>query len=105
MLLDKHRAEPTEKPSGADENANSYVDYGFGSDESRFAGCHRFRVTRLPPALETLETTDGQIRIDLEHFRCNPQKNVPSLAERFQWFHFLYAKALFANGIQALLAR
>ncbi|KIH92418.1 hypothetical protein SPBR_03214 [Sporothrix brasiliensis 5110] len=104
LLVDKHIAALDATPSKPVEtvDVNSYVDYGFGSDTSRFAGCHRFRVTRLPP---TPETSDAQIRIDLEHFRCNPRENVPSLAEPIQWFHFLYAKALFANGIQALLKR
>lgn len=102
LMLDKHIAEPAKEPPSADETDNSYVDYGFGSDEARFAGCHRFRVTRLPAATET---SDAQVQIDLEHFRCNPQQNIPSLAESFQWFHFAYAKALFANGIQAILKR
>ncbi|KAL1893034.1 hypothetical protein Sste5346_006715 [Sporothrix stenoceras] len=102
LLVDKHISEPEKEPSSADETVNSYVDFGFGSDEARFAGSHRFRVTRLPAATET---TDAQVQIDLEHFRCNPQQNIPSLAERIQWFHFLYAKLLFANGIQAILKR
>lgn len=102
LMLDKHIVEPTKEPFSEDESVSSYVDYGFGSDEARFAGCHRFRVTRLPAATET---SDAQVQIDLEHFRCNPQQNIPSLAESFQWFHFAYAKALFANGIQAILKR
>ncbi|KAK9241727.1 hypothetical protein V1506DRAFT_549854 [Lipomyces tetrasporus] len=101
LLVDKHVAEPSDANS-------SHVDHGFGSDESMFAGCHRFRVTRLPSVAETTgqgEGRDSQIRIDLEHFRCNPQKNVPSWAEHIETFHYIYAKSLFAKGIQALLSR
>ncbi len=27
----------------------SYLDFGFGSDEAPFAGCHRFSILRNPP--------------------------------------------------------
>ncbi|CAK7205366.1 hypothetical protein SEUCBS139899_008136 [Sporothrix eucalyptigena] len=100
----------TDKQVNANGNAkipctSSYVDYGFGSDEARFAGCHRFRVTRLPAS--GIKANDGQIRIDLEHFRCNPKENIPTWAERVpaEAFHYVYEKALFANGIQALMSR
>jgi hypothetical protein len=79
----------------------SYVDYGFGSDEFIFGGCHRFQITRLPVA----EKEEAQIQIELQHLRCNPQKNQPSLAEYIERFHYVYAKMLFANGIQALMLR
>lgn len=79
----------------------SYVDYAFGSDEFVFSGCHRFQITRLPAA----EEEEPQILMELLHLRCNPQKNQPSAAEYVERFHYLYAKSLFANGIQALLLR
>lgn len=98
-MLDKHIDEPSECSS-------SYVDYSFGSDESSFAGCHRFRVTRV--ASRELEgearRLEPQVRVDLEHFRCNPQKDLLSKAEFIERFHFVYAKSLFANGIQQVLA-
>ncbi|KAL2678509.1 hypothetical protein Neosp_009256 [[Neocosmospora] mangrovei] len=94
-LLNKHMAvvPSVEEPS--------YVDYGFGSDEFIFGGCHRFQITRLPVA----EKEEAQIQIELQHLRCNPQKNQPSPAEYIERFHYIYAKMLFANGIQALLSR
>ena len=79
----------------------SYVDYAFGSDQSIFGGCHRFQITRLP----IVEKEEPQIQMELQHFRCNPQKNRPSVAEYIERFHYVYAKSLFANGIQALLVR
>ncbi|RSM06706.1 hypothetical protein CEP52_005550 [Fusarium oligoseptatum] len=79
----------------------SYVDYGFGSDEFVFGGCHRFQITRLP----VVEKEEAQIQIELQHFRCNPQKNQPPVAEYIERFHYVYAKMLFANGVQALLSR
>ena len=79
----------------------SYVDYAFGSDQFIFGGCHRFQITRLP----IIEKEEPQIQMELQHFRCNPQKNRPSVAEYIERFHYVYAKSLFANGIQALLVR
>lgn len=94
-LLSKHIAAvpSVEEPS--------YVDFGFGSDESIFGGCHRFQITRLPVS----EKEEAQIQIELHHLRCNPQKNQPSWAEYIERFHYVYAKMLFANGVQALLLR
>lgn len=108
-LLDKHIAEPS-------DHSSSYVDFGFGSDEFTFAGCHRFEITRLPPNIDSESESESgsgsqgkkpepQVQIQLQHFRCNPQRNVPSVAEYVQRFHCGYAKALFANGVQSLLER
>lgn len=98
-MLDKH----IDKPS---DHSSSYVDYGFSSDESSFTGCHRFRVTRVASAKLEGEANElePQVRVDLEHFRCNRQKNELSKAEFIERFHFVYAKSLFANGIQLVLA-
>lgn len=109
-MLDKHIAEPSDYSS-------SYVDFGFGSDEFTFAGCHRFEITKLAPSNMDSESEseassgsqgkqpEPQVQIQLQHFRCNPQRNVPSVAEYVQRFHYGYAKALFANGVQSLLER
>lgn len=103
-MLDGHIAESS-------DHGSSYVDYGFGSDEFIFAGCHRFQITRLPSSNMDSESESGskgkhpesQVQIQLQHFRCNPQRNVPSVAEYIERFHYVYAKALFANGVQSLL--
>ncbi|KOS42975.1 hypothetical protein ACN38_g6125 [Penicillium nordicum] len=78
----------------------SYVDYGFGSDEFTFAGCHRFQITRSPRI-----GAEPLVQFELQHFRCNPQKNEPSVAEYLAWFHYAYAKSLFANSVQCILLR
>ncbi|OQD63271.1 hypothetical protein PENPOL_c010G03175 [Penicillium polonicum] len=93
-VLDKHIG-----PESSDQRA-SYVDYGFGSDESTFAGCHRFQITRSPCI-----GAEPLVQFELQHFRCNPQKNEPSVAEYVAWFHYGYAKALFANAVQCILLR
>lgn len=103
-MLDKHIAEPSDQ-----DHNSSYVDYGFGSDEFTFAGCHRFQITRLPVSSVDSGSESGieepQVELQLQHFRCNPQRNVPSVAEYAERFHFGYAKALFANGVQSVLRR
>ncbi|KGO72636.1 hypothetical protein PITC_056220 [Penicillium italicum] len=87
------------EPESSDQRA-SYVDYGFGSDEFTFAGCHRFQITRPPRT-----GTEPLVRFELQHFRCNPQKNEPSVAEYFTWFHYAYVKLLFADAVQSVLLR
>ncbi|KAE8318428.1 hypothetical protein BDV41DRAFT_376428 [Aspergillus transmontanensis] len=86
-LIDKHI-------SKAPGLGPSYVDYGFGSDQSRFAGCHRVQVTRSP-----------QTEISLQQFICNPTKNTPSVRGDLEKFHFVYAKLLFADGVRSVLTR
>lgn len=102
-ILDKHIAEPSDR-------SPSYVDYGFGSDEFSFAGCHRFQLTRLLPEVESQSSSEGesgeaQVKITLQHFVCNPRKNVPSVAQYIERFHYVYAKALFANGVRSVLVQ
>ncbi|CEJ59937.1 hypothetical protein PMG11_08535 [Penicillium brasilianum] len=99
QLLDKHISEST-------DSQLSYVDFGFGSDKYSFAGCHRFSITRHRIASDSQSETEPskpQIRISLEGFTCNPQTNELPVSEIGKWFHALYARALFANGIQAVL--
>ncbi|KAI1374515.1 hypothetical protein F4677DRAFT_425291 [Hypoxylon crocopeplum] len=80
----------------------SYVDFGYGQDQSVFTGCHRFRIVRSGTANELGEEN---IEFNLEGFRCNPRENIPSAAEIFAWFHVLYAELLFARSVQACLQR
>jgi hypothetical protein len=87
--------------SESSDQRASYVDYGFGSDEFRFAGCHRFQITRSPRI-----NAEPLVQFELQHFRCNPQENQPLfVAEHIAWFHYGYAKALFANAVQCILLR
>lgn len=92
QLLDKHISESS-------SSGLSYLDYGFGSDNYSFAGCHRFSVTRHPAASEE----QSRIRISLEGFTCNPRENKSPASDVVKWFHALYARALFANAVQAIM--
>jgi hypothetical protein len=99
QLLDKHISEST-------DSQMSYVDFGFGSDNYSFAGCHRFSIMRHQIASDSKSETEPskpQIRISLEGFTCNPQTNKLPVPEIGKWFHALYARSLFANGVQAVL--
>ena len=125
-LIDKHIA-PSPSPSfststttSGSDSTTSYVDFGFSSDSSRFAGCHRFQITRQhlaqPPASHPATTTTTPTppppptppptttTIRLQHFRCNPQQNTLSAAEWIKRFHQAYAKVLFADGVRAIFA-
>ncbi|PYI32749.1 hypothetical protein BP00DRAFT_494390 [Aspergillus indologenus CBS 114.80] len=107
MILDKHIAAESEVTE-AGQHA-SWVDYGFGSDESSFAGCHRFQITRIEGRGKTKDNTDltaeNKAQVELQSFQCNPQKNVPFGSEVLKQFHYQYARLLFANGIQSVLLR
>jgi len=95
----------------------SYLDFAFGSVTAHFTGCHRFSIHR------NVQKDDGNsgviggvgeggvfggeeyVQIRLEHFRCNPRKNVDSWAEWIPWIHYWYAKVLLADGVRSVLRR
>ncbi|KAH8811079.1 hypothetical protein F5884DRAFT_830978 [Xylogone sp. PMI_703] len=90
-LLDKYIS-PTSDPS------TSYVDYGFGSDEFTFAGCHRFQVA---PTISP-DSSEPRIRVSIESFICNPQKDELSLPQYMKRFHSIYEKLLFVDAVQSV---
>ncbi|KAK2768395.1 hypothetical protein FQN54_000250 [Arachnomyces sp. PD_36] len=122
-VLDKSTLTTTEPPQSTTAS-KSHVDYAYGSDTFTFAGCHRFVVIRDQPPYPTTTTTSTTdaaadeekeppdantshpqvITIQLQGFRCNPLQNKPSVLNFIETFHYIYAKALFANGMQAVLA-
>lgn len=87
-------------PLNSSVQNTSYVDYGFGSDEFGFAGCHRFQITRLERANDK-----PLVQLELQGFHCNPQKDQPSGGKLLELFHYIYARLLFANGVQSILLR
>ncbi|CAG8956209.1 hypothetical protein HYFRA_00003589 [Hymenoscyphus fraxineus] len=95
---------------GPSEFSTSYVDFCFGSDESRFGGCHRFAIIREASGEsnadgETEGNKEEQFKVLLEHFRCNPQINADSWAEYIPWVHYWYAMLLFADAVRTLLSK
>ncbi|KAJ6164893.1 hypothetical protein N7470_003565 [Penicillium chermesinum] len=99
QLLDQYLCAP-----GADRL--SFVDYGFCSDKGTFAGAHRFSVKRSIRALSAIPEAglrEPSITISLEGFTCNPQKNEQVMPGVGLKFHALYARLLFANGIESVL--
>ncbi|OBT48627.1 hypothetical protein VE00_00835 [Pseudogymnoascus sp. WSF 3629] len=82
----------------------SYLDFGFGGLESKKdSELDSVNVSRAASDADMLEV--GEVEVRLEHFRCNPSRNVPSWAECISWFHRWYAKFLFADGISSVLRR
>ncbi|RAL06953.1 uncharacterized protein BO97DRAFT_379458 [Aspergillus homomorphus CBS 101889] len=108
MILDQHIASESEMDNTG--QSASWVDYGFGSDKSSFAGCHRIQITRIAEkrrrdSFKPDTAMEDQVQIELQSFQCNPQKDVIFGPEIFRQFHYLYAKMLFANGMQSILSR
>jgi hypothetical protein len=98
----------------------SYFDIGFGSDTGRFAGCSRFSLHRDIGSKEDSElsklknaetaseiglTADEEVEVRYENFRCNPSEDVVPWVECIGWFHYWYARLLFADGISSVLRR
>ncbi|KEF51324.1 uncharacterized protein A1O9_12674 [Exophiala aquamarina CBS 119918] len=81
---------------------SSYVDFAFGSDESSFAGAHRFIVHRdhKPGA-----RGGDVIRITFASMVCNPTQNKPMFLASLYAFHRFYAQLLFREAVAHVFSR
>jgi len=84
----------------------SYVDFGFGSDTSSFAGVHRFAVHRSRPTGDRsdLHSPIANVKITYSSFTCNPSKNIPIKPFFLSTLHMIYAMLLFREGIAQILS-
>ncbi|KAF5678354.1 hypothetical protein FHETE_1328 [Fusarium heterosporum] len=76
------------------KETESYVDFAFGSDETVFAGVHRFSVVRSQK-----ENQEETVQIHFQHITCNPTVNKPLGPQWMLGFHELYADYLFRDGV------
>jgi hypothetical protein len=91
----------------------SYADYGFGSDRRNFAGSHRFGINReegvhdrdVDEEAGEARKEEELIELYVECFRCDPLVNRDSWAEYMPWFHYWYARFLWADAVRAVLRR
>lgn len=89
-------------------SAESCVDIGFGSDESSFAGVHRFSVQRFLSDEKSSSSAAAaaaarEVKITHSSFACNPIKNKPRKLQFLFTFHKLYAMLLFREGVAQIL--
>ncbi|KAF7547336.1 hypothetical protein G7Z17_g7797 [Cylindrodendrum hubeiense] len=95
------RVEPKSDTKGQQRPTESYVDFGFCSDQSHFAGVHRFTIVRSNEASATGQRT---IQIHSQSMTCNPTINRP-LQTQFMWkFHLAYAEFLFREAVSQVAA-
>ncbi|KAJ9617129.1 hypothetical protein H2200_000850 [Cladophialophora chaetospira] len=104
---------PDEYVDTKDDRAESYIDFGFGSDRSSFSGFHRLSVRRLEPFEEEIsdiekpsssaENSPTLIRLTLSCFACNPSLDRPMGSGLLRTFHLTYAMLLFREGVANVL--
>lgn len=77
----------------------SYIDFAYGSNESSFAGVHRFSLQREESEGGSEESESERLRVTMSCLVCNPledRKPAPGWA----WtFHRAYAMLLFREGV------
>lgn len=85
----------------------SYVDFGFGSDQSRFAGVHRFSLSRSDSEAEKTKQSTGAaptvVRITHSGLACNPSHNKLITPLFVFTFHKFYAMLLYREGVAQVL--
>ena len=96
---------------------SSYIDFGYGSSRpgSKFAGVHRFSVTRLPPETvqgsswqtqrqnDWLEDDGGRVRVTFESYTCSPTPGGGTMMEWGWKYHKKYSRMLFSTGVAAVV--
>lgn len=60
---------------------------------------HRFEVTH-----ENIGAEDEKVKVTLSHVRCDPFSGKP-VRGVIKYFHLLYARLLFADGIREVVQR
>jgi hypothetical protein len=80
------------------KQTESYVDFGFGSDSTGFAGVHRFAVVRP----EADDSKEKKVQIHFQHMTCNPTVNKPLSPQWMLGFHEMYADYLFRDGVSEI---
>lgn len=91
---------------GSDGHQSSYVDFGYGSEQSQFAGFHRFMVSRDTAAdgsKDGASESDGTVTITFASMTCNPTINKPFAPRILMGFHSLYASLLFREGMARVM--
>ncbi|CAH0027462.1 unnamed protein product [Clonostachys rhizophaga] len=94
QVTDKNLAER----SGS-EPSESYVDFAFGSDETVFAGAHRFAVVRYPRSSQQPADEPTTVQIHSQSIVCNPLYDRPLRPQFMFTFHLAYADLLFRDAI------
>ena len=107
MVLDIHLKNPN-PPTANTTNAShpttefktgSYIDFAFGDSRGTFAGCHRFEVIREPNENDD----DGGVSVVYSSIACNPTVETAKFSGILGWFHVVYARVLFWEGVAEIL--
>ncbi|KAF2853060.1 hypothetical protein T440DRAFT_505954 [Plenodomus tracheiphilus IPT5] len=83
--------------------AESYIDFAFGSDSGGLVGVHRFSVSEDSQVPETPLAGMRSVRIEFAHSGCNPKENKPLGPEVLQTLHLWYAMLLFREGVAEVM--
>ena len=97
QVLDVH-IEQRNLSSRAQNKTNSYIDFGYGSTPSGFAGSHRFSIFR-----DSSDRGDA-VTIEFADLVCNPTVNQPVRPAILMAFHKVYAMLLFKEAVATVLA-
>lgn len=81
------------------QSGESYIDFAYGSDESRFSGVHRFSIVHSGD-----NKLDGSrsVQIHQQTMCCNPSVDKPLRPEFMVEFHMAYSQLLFKEGIAGI---
>jgi hypothetical protein len=85
--------------------ADSYIDFAFGSDDGFIAGVHRFSISRNSDSKEEIEDdgTTTSVTIEFSHKGCNPKEDKPMGPDFMQTLHLMYAMLLFREGVAEVI--
>jgi hypothetical protein len=100
QVVDK-KLQDSSRSSGGEvaTEAESYIDFAFGSSETSFSGVHRLSVARDLDKACAQGVESDEIRLTMACVTCNPLKN-RKVAPTWTWtFHRVYAMLLFREGV------
>ncbi|KAI1757922.1 hypothetical protein F4782DRAFT_475709 [Xylaria castorea] len=80
--------------------SHAFVEFAWGGEGLGLAGSHRFEVSRHE--VKQAAETDEFVKITFSCVACRPQTGQPP-SSYILWFHLLYARILFSDGIKGVL--
>lgn len=104
QVIDYHIAEADssaqlQSQRSQDSDMCSYIDVGFGSSRSSFAGLHRFSIRRN----RNERSDEGEVEIEMSSLICNPTVDRLSMPAALMIFDRVYARLLFREAVSRIL--
>ncbi|KAI1157456.1 hypothetical protein F5B18DRAFT_645022 [Nemania serpens] len=80
---------------------HAFIEFAFGGERLGLVGSHRFEVSRQEVKQAT--GTEDFVKITFSSVVCEPKNGLGPSNKLLLWFHVLYSRFLFSDGVRGIL--